>query len=86
MSAVAYGTWGAVRGFGPLRLDRAAAEADLQLDADGCGKHGGYSDRFVVAVDDEGICYRDLDTDDWVRASSGSAAKYDLKTLSRVLP
>lgn len=49
-----YVTWGSVRGLGPVRTDRQRAERDLLDDQNGCRKQGGYSDRDVYGIDNEG--------------------------------
>jgi len=49
-----YTTAGPVRGIGPRRQTLAAARADLLADREGCAAQGGYSDREVYEVRDDG--------------------------------
>lgn len=49
-----YTTWGPVRDRGPIRATEAEAEADLERDRSGCAAQGGYSDRQVYAIDEDG--------------------------------
>lgn len=51
-----YVTYGDVRGMGPLRETREQAERDLARDRAACGgSNGGYSDREVYEVDEDGF-------------------------------
>lgn len=54
-----YVSWGSVRGFGPIRDSEAEAKADVRRDDAGCAAQGGYSDRQVYAIDEEGYLYRE---------------------------
>jgi hypothetical protein len=79
---VAWGTYGSVRGYGPLRATREQAEGDLRADVSGCHRQHGYSDRQVVAVDADGVCWAvDYDGDapivlHWVRGPGGGRAAH----------
>ena len=57
-----YTTWGSVRGMGPIRTTAEQAERDLTSDRRGCRRQGGYSDRSVYAIDDDGYVV-ELDED-----------------------
>lgn len=89
---VAWGTYGSVRGYGPLRRRRHEALSDLLADQDGCKAERGYSDRNLVAVDAEGFCWAlDFDAEagsevvsHWVPGAGGpthGAARYELSSL-----
>lgn len=58
---VAWVTWGSVRGEGPTRATQEQAQRDARADAHGCRRQGGYSDRQVYGVDEEG----------WARTTDG---------------
>lgn len=47
-------TYGDVRGQGKVFDTQHAAENSLAADQRGCAKQGGYSDRQVVAIDEDG--------------------------------
>ncbi len=73
-------TYGSVRGCcGHKHTSRAAADKCLADDSSGCGSQGGYSDRQVVLVGDDGYLYQDMgqmaaeDGDHWIRSSSGGS-------------
>lgn len=53
-NATRYVTWGSIRGMGPIRKTIEQAERDLRADQRGCRRQGGYSDRFVYAIDADG--------------------------------
>jgi hypothetical protein len=81
-------TYGRVRG-GCHRLyeTREAAERSCRRDAAGCESQGGYSDRKVCEVDEDGILYHDLAADDWVYGPGGrscGAMAIDLDTAIRI--
>lgn len=84
MQAYKYGSYGPVRGYGPLCDSLMDAEKSVRQDGHGCARQGGYSDRQIVAVDQDGYCYRVDDTgayneSDWIRSDGGSrGARYDL--------
>lgn len=87
---IAYGTYGSVRGYGPLYATRAEAETSLRSDRIACtrGAGRGYSDRIVVGVDEDGACWR-LDEDgeplNWVPGPGGHrAAHYSISDVARV--
>ncbi len=84
---IGYGSYGSVRGYGPLRGTREEAESDVRSDGEGCQQQGGYSDRAVVVVDSEGCCYYPGEDggDDgelsWVPGAggrTGGAARYEI--------
>jgi len=86
-TVVAYGTYGSVRGYGPLRATQSEAERDLDDDITGCRGQGGYSDREVVAVDADGCCWEDDDGEigAWVAGPGGHrAAHYSAADLAAV--
>ena len=66
-----YTTYGDVRGQGPIRKTEAAAEADLIKDQKGCKSQGGYSDRSLCYIGDDGFLYRDSACTEVVWPSSG---------------
>lgn len=67
-----YTTYGDVRGqSGTLHRTREAAERALARDQQGCESQGGYSDREVCVVGDDGILYRDESCTDPVWPSHG---------------
>lgn len=77
-----YSTYGSVRGCcGHRHATREAAEKCLARDRAGCASQGGYSDRSVVEVDDDGRLYHDIASDEWVpghgSASCGAATLSD---------
>jgi hypothetical protein len=79
---IAWGSYGSVRGYGPIRVDRAQAERDVDRDHAFCSARGGYSDRELVAVDDGGACWG-MDSwsgeiGGWIAAPGGAngAARY----------
>lgn len=86
---VAWGTYGSVRGMGPLRASRKEAERDQDRDCDDCRAVPGgdcYSDRYVVAVDADGYCYRELAVGGWgwVPTSGGArGVRYEMPQVSR---
>lgn len=70
-----YTTYGDVRGgCGHRHSTREAAERCLSRDQRGCKCQGGYSDRSVVYVDDDGVLYYDEEMTDWVPGIGGGAA------------
>lgn len=90
MSQYRYGSYGSVRGYGRLFSALAEAERDVRRDGEGCAKQGGYSDRQVVAVDEDGICYAvdgNGDPTHWIPGSGGrgcGAARYTDEDLASV--
>lgn len=67
-----YTTYGSVRGgSGGLHRTREAAGRALGRDRRGCRSQGGYSDRQVVAVGDDGYLYHDDACTDWVPGPGG---------------
>lgn len=67
-----YTTYGSVRGgCGKLYRTESGAEKALQCDRKGCQSQGGYSDRVVVIVGDDGYLYYDEDCTDWVPGEEG---------------
>ena len=58
-------TWGRVRGMGPICNTRAEAERSARADAVGCSRQGGYSDRHVFRVDDDGFLIDDHGENVW---------------------
>ena len=80
----AWVTWGSVRGLGPVRATEDEARRDASEDHDGCTEHGGYSDRDVYAIDDDGFAFavdvdgRVIDDYVWPHGRSGRALKVDL--------
>lgn len=93
---VAWGSYGAVCGYGVCSESRPVVDRDLADHREGCASQGGYSDRRIVAVDDEGylwsLTYDDDDAErlgGWVRANGGQAARYsadDLPAPAEVSP
>jgi len=93
---VAYGSYGAARGYGPLRASLSEAVADVQADQIGCSRTtGGYSDRRVAAVDGAGVCWALESQDDWGDGGLGGwihgpgghsngAARYTAEDLAKV--
>lgn len=76
---VIFSTYGSVRGCcGHRHETRQAADKCLAKDQAGCKSQGGYSDRSVVLVDDEGWLYHDMgqfaaeDGDHWIKSNGGS--------------
>lgn len=90
VNVIGYGTYGSVRGFGPLRLTREHAEADCTNDSTACRRlrDGAYSDRRVVAVDMAGVCYLDeQDDESWVPGRggrTGGAATYSRYAIEQL--
>lgn len=93
MKIIGYGSYGSTRGHGPFRLSLAEADGDVESDARGCARQGGYSDRQVVAVDADGCCYAvDEDgvanEDEWIPGPGGltsGAARYDLASIDNLM-
>jgi len=56
---VGYTTWGSVRGQGPVRSALSQANEDLTDDRRACESLGGYSDRVVVVVDEDGFLHHE---------------------------
>lgn len=67
-----YTTWGPCRGMGPIRKTRQAAEQDAERDGAGCNQQGGYSDRYVYAIDADGFL---RDEDGRIPMDNGYAIK-----------
>src|SRR3954468_22005112 len=57
MRPMKWTTWGPVRGMGPIVEAREDAERSLRADVFGCARQGGYSDREVFEVDEEGFLH-----------------------------
>lgn len=72
-------TWGMVRGLGPVRDSQDAALRDLTDDSEACGNQGGYSDRDLYAIDQDGYVV-DPDTGDnvWPNGRTSRALKVEL--------
>jgi hypothetical protein len=75
-------TYGSVRGCcGHRHETRQSADACLADDQAGCSSQGGYSDRAVVLVGDDGYLYHDMgqmqaeDGDHWIRSAGGCGVK-----------
>ena len=69
-----YTTYGSVRGCcGHTHTTVEQAERCLNRDESGCSKQGGYSDRSIVAVGDDGYLYRDRDCQDWIPGPGGTS-------------
>ena len=67
-----YTTHGSVRGgCGVLYATALRAERALERDQRGCQAQGGYSDRTVVVVGDDGCLYYDDECQDWVPGAGG---------------
>lgn len=90
---VAFGSWGSVCGYGGLYADRAEAERSLEKHRSDVASLPGsaYSDRQLVAVDEEGTCWHvDYDESDqlvvlgWVRGPGGYAARYTGDELAEI--
>lgn len=89
---VAWGTYGSVRGYGPLRVRQEDAMIDLYVDQDGCREQRGYSDRNLVAVDSAGCCWSlDYDSEigehvsNWIAGPGGrscGAARYSTDEIA----
>jgi hypothetical protein len=85
-----YGSYGLVRGYGPLATSYARADWSVRQDGKEQRANGGCSDRIAIVVDAEtGLCWwLDGDEDDWderdlypVRAVSGSQARYQREAI-----
>jgi len=59
-TATKFTTWGDVRGQGPVYDNAEAADRSLVRDQKACGARGGYSDREVYSIDDEGFLRDEL--------------------------
>lgn len=67
-----YTTYGSVRGgSGKLHKTMGAAEKDLEKDQKACSSQGGYSDRTVCVVGDDGFLYTDDDCTEVIWPSHG---------------
>lgn len=67
-----YTTYGSVRGgCGILYKTYDEAEKALERDRRICQRQGGYSDRKVVVVGDDGLLYYDEACKDWVSSEGG---------------
>ena len=73
LTIAAYTTYGPIRGCCEHRhRDNASAAACVARDYKACLKQGGYSDRQVVIVADNGVLYRRPgDENSWIPASGG---------------
>lgn len=71
----AWTTWGSVRGPGPVRTTEAEALRDLEADQAGCSKQGGYSDRHVYAIDEDGYVVDDDGDNVWPHGRTSRALK-----------
>jgi hypothetical protein len=78
---IVYSTYGSVRGCcGHRHQSMGAAEKCLAHDQAGCRSQGGYSDRSIVLVGDDGYLYRDMgqmaaeDGDHWIQKNGGTGA------------
>lgn len=71
-------TWGSVRGQGPIRETRAEAERDYDDDARGCARQGGYSDRAVYGIDEDGWVVDDQGGNVWPHGRTSRALKVDI--------
>jgi hypothetical protein len=70
-----YSTYGSVRGCcGHRHLTEKEAMGCLHRDRKICAAQGGYSDREVVEVDDQGRLYYDLAADNWVPGPGGRSS------------
>lgn len=74
-----YTTYGSVRGCCGHNHDSLNdAESCLESDRKWCGSQGGYSDREVVLVGEDGYLYADMgqmdaeDGDHWIRSGDGT--------------
>ncbi len=81
-TTVIFSTYGSVRGCcGHKHKTREGADKCLTSDQKGCKSQGGYSDRSVVLVGEDGYLYRDMgqfaaeDGDHWIRSNGGTGAK-----------
>lgn len=74
MIAVAYTTWGRVRGMGPIRADRAAADLDLDEDRSACRRQRGYSDRALCLIDVDGVLHYEDGRTVWPAHGRGCGA------------
>lgn len=75
-------TYGSVRGCcGHRHTTRSGADRCLARDQAGCESQGGYSDRSVVLVGEDGYLYHDMgqmqaeDGDHWIRSDDGGGVK-----------
>lgn len=72
-------TWGSVRGLGPVRKTEAEASRDLERDQEGCSSQGGYSDRDLYAIDEDGYVVDPATGDNiWPHGRTSRALKVDL--------
>lgn len=79
-----YVTWGSVRGEGPVRASFAEADKDARQDSHGCRRQGGYSDRDVYPIDDEGYV-RDDEDYVWPHGPTSAALCVDVASLTASL-
>lgn len=67
-----YTTYGNVRGgCGHRHQTSEAAERCLARDQAGCRSQGGYSDRSVAVVGEDGYLYHDEACEDWIPGEGG---------------
>lgn len=67
-----YTTYGSVRGQGPVRDTEDAAERDLLRDRKGCRAQGGYSDRELAYIGEDGYLYLDEACENWIAGDGGA--------------
>lgn len=86
-----FGSYGLVRGYGPLATTYARADWSVRQDGREQRENGGSSDRIACVVDaDTGLCWwLDGDEDAWderdlypVRTTSGTQARYQREALT----
>lgn len=80
-----YTTYGSVRGqCGHRHTTLDLAVLCLMKDRRDCKTQGGYSDREIMLVGDDGYLYRDMGQDDtaegnhWVTSSAGGGIKFEV--------
>lgn len=85
-----YGSYGLIRGYGPLCRTIGDAEASVRADSDKERQHGGNTDRHVVLVERvTGLCWwiDDVEIDDLdlapVRMLDGKQANYGPMVIAR---
>lgn len=85
-----FGSYGIIRGYGPLCRTLDEADRSVFKDADGQRKRGGSTDRNAVAVSrDDGTCWWTDEEDDIdpahltpVRTAAGKQAQYAMRAIA----